>query len=441
MLYGIKTSSVQEKVIDPYQCIESMGVIRRAFWAREKCSDIGHYAYTEDPDVVILNGPAAPVVGKFNCKTGAYLWRAPIKFVSTVAYHPRARRVLGYAKTENALIELDADTGEVVRELRKTEFGPIGYSPNVRYATPYECNSPFRIYGTQIDDDPDLIMLADGENHIAGMLNMKTGKYVWHFGEYGKPGDDLAHLNKPHDVVWTLPGGAWIADHKNHRFLNVCNVMTDPQVGSQWIFPRPTSVSFVYNTPSTSFFPAVAAISGGEFGYQPLTLVIAEFDEVCLETATCVLGWMAIGGNQTSFNPRDPGLVQVNQWNSTFEVDWMRASRECHHLARFAKPYIITHPLKAHESWSSEPVVGLINRKITAKIFATADCRAVIEVPTPALRLLGARADYRWVPIDEFHVKAGKMALHTQEAPLAVCRITVTADKADTELTVHVEGY
>lgn len=431
---------MDERLRDQRQCIASSGVVRRAFWATEGCSDIVNFAYTEDPDVVILNGPATPMVGKYNCATHTYLWRTRIKFHSSVAYHPRSRRVLGYAHPQKALVELDADTGELVRELKATELGPIGQCQNVRYATSYDFRNAFKVYNTHIDDDPDLIFIADGENHVAGMLHMSTGKFVWRFGEYGKPGSDLTHLNAPRDVVWTFPGGAWIADHLNHRLLNVENVLTEPRVKNQWIFPRPTSVGFAYSTPASGFFAAVAAVAA-EFRYQPLTLVLAEFDEVCLETATCLLGWAPIACNQASFNPWNPRLLQVNQWNSAFEIDWMETPTAWKHMARFAKPYCIRQPIPADGHWSSEPVVGLINDRILAKVFATTDCRAVIEVPTPALRLLATPAEFQWVPVAEFPVARGKMALHAQHEPLAVCRITVLADKADAEVTVHVEGY
>jgi hypothetical protein len=380
------------------------------------------------------------MVGKFNCVTEKFQWRKPLAFLSSATYHPRTRRVLGYANAQRALVELDADTGEIVRALQNTELGPIGRCQNVRYAASCDIQGSFRVYRTPIEDDPDLVLIADGENHVAGMLRMSTGKFVWRFGEYGKPGSDLRHLNEPRDVVWTLGGGAWIADYQNHRLLNVSNLKEEPRVTHQWLFPRPTSVSFTYSTPGSGFFSANAAVAT-EGRYQPLTLVLSDFDEAGLEVFTSLLGWAPIASNLTAFNPWDPALLQVNQWNSAFEIEWMKTPRAWRHMARFAKPYALLENIPADRRWSSEPVVGLVNDRMLVKIFATADVRAVIEVPYPALRLLAAPAEFQWVPAAEIAAAGGRMTLYALREPLAVFRITVLANKADAQVTLHVEGY
>lgn len=422
-------------------CITSTDdVIRRAFWPTQDFSDISNFAYTEDPDIVILNGPGTPMVGKLNCRTQKFLWMKPIQFLSSVTYHPKTRRVLGYANPQHALIELDADTGEVVSELKATELGPIGRCQNVRYALSCNIHGAFRVYRTPVEEDPDLVLLADGEKHVAGMMRLSTGKFVWRFGEYGVAGSDLCHLHEPRDVAWTMAGGAWIADYQNHRLLNVSNLKKKPGVTHQWIFPRPTSVSFTYNTAGSGFFSANAAVAT-EGRYQPLTLVLSDFDEVGLDLFTSLLGWAPIASNLTAFNPWNPLLLQVNQWNSAFEIEWMKTPQAWKHMTRFAKPYALRQNIPVGNRWYSEPVVGLINDRMLVKILSTTDVRATIEVPSPALRLLGTPAEFQWTPVTDIPVGGGRITAHCMDFPPAVFRIAVVPEKTDVQLDVHVEGY
>lgn len=423
----------------PNCILDETGVVRRAFWPTANFSDISNFAYTEDPDVVILNGPGTPNVGAFRCSTQQFLWIKPLKIMSGVTYNPHTRRVFGYAEPQRALVELDVDTGEVVRELSRTELGPIGRCTNVRYATSGEMHMPFKVYNTSIEDDPELVMIADSENHIAGMLRLSTGRFVWRFGEYGVRGSDLRHLSAPRDVTWTLAGGAWIADYENHRLLGLANILGTPEVTHQWIFPRPTSVGFTYNSPAGGFFSANAAVAS-EGCYQPLTLVLSDFDEVGVHDYTSLLGWVPIASNLAVFNPWDPTLLQVNQWNSAFEVEWMKTPQAWRHMTRFAKHYTQQQSVSAGESWSSEPVVGLLNDRMLLRVFTTAPARLRIEVPEPMLRLLATPANFHWAPAVEVDVPAGRMLLHAIDPPPSVFRASIEATCGDMAVSVYVEG-
>lgn len=423
-------------------CISSASFVRRAFWATEEFSDILNFSYTDDPDLVVINGPGASRVGLFDCRRGRFRWKKRLMIWSGVTYHPRSRRILGFAKksfdAQGALVELDLATGRVVRELTQTADGPILAAQNPRYLTSYALGKPFSVYGTAIDDDPDLVLLPDGGRHTAGLLSLRTGRYRWKFGRDGKPGSGLDALHDPRDLVWTLAGGAWIADYANHRLLNLRNVDSKPEVAAQWIFPRPMSVAFTYSTPGSGFFSANAAVSTECF-YQPLTLVLSDFDDIGLDRYTSLLGWVPIASNQVAFNPWDPSLLQVNQWNSVFEVDWAEASRGWAAMARFAKPYAVRQPV-GPSGWASEPIVGLPHPRMLLKIHTNKPARAVIEIPQPALRLLAVPADFRWIPADEFALPAGRVTLRPVDPPPAVFRLRIKARQA-ASVNVSVEGY
>ncbi len=288
-------------------------------------------------------------------------------------------------------------------------------------------------------DHPNLVLVADREHHVAGLLHLDSGRFHWHFGEYNVPGSDLRHLSAPRDVAWTMPGGAWIADYANHRLLGLSQVAEEPEVTQQWLFPRPTSVSFTYTTPGSSIISANAAVSS-EGDYQPLTLVLSDFDEVGLPVYTSLLGWVPIASNQVTFNPWDPGLLQVNQWNSAFEVKWLETAHAWRHMARFAKPYARQQALPTGGEWSSEPIVGLINERMLVKIYADTALHLTLEVPEPALRLLAVPADFRWVPAGELSIPAGAMTLYPLEFPPAVFRLTVHNAAENAQFSLYVEG-
>ena len=72
---------------------------------------------------------------------------------------------------------------------------------------------------------------------------------------------------------------------------------------------------------------------------------------------------------------------------------------------------------RAGDDWSSEPIVGLLNQRMLAKIFYTTELRLQIEVPEPAWRLLAVPIDYRWVPAGEVTITAGTMTLHPYRIP------------------------
>ena len=82
-----------------------------------------------------------------------------------------------------------------------------------------------------------------------------------------------------------------------------------PEATHQWIFPRPTSVSFTYTTPGSGFISANAAVSS-EGDYQPLTLVLSDFDEIGISVYTSLLGWVPIASNLLMFNPWAPACCR-----------------------------------------------------------------------------------------------------------------------------------
>lgn len=418
-------------------CISSMsGVIRKAFWPTAEFSDICNFSYTEDPDVVIINGPGTPQVGKLNCNTQKFAWKAPFKFWTT-SYNPRTRRVLGYDIRQGILVELDADNGRVVRSVSSTNLGKLGTCASVRYLSPYSIAKSFKVYDASLSDDPDLVVVADTENHVAGIISLKASEFVWSFGEYGVAGSDNKHLNCPRDICTTIGNDFWIADSRNHRLLDVTR--TTSNVANHWIFPRPMSVGFSFNTANSHFFSANGAVSTESF-YQPLTLVLSDFDKIGLDRYTSIIGWVPIATNRVEFNPLDPSLLQVNQWNSAFEVDYMKAPTDLKFMTRFSKPYATNQKVAQGQSIVSEPVVGLVNDKMLAKIFVSHNATAIIEVPEPALRLLAVPADYSWVPMMESSLKAKMMNQIPFTHVPSVFRIKVLASGGDLQASIYVEG-
>jgi hypothetical protein len=421
-------------------CIHAdASVIKRAFWPTADFSDVSNFAYTEDPDEVILNGPGTPNVGKLNCRTQAFSWRAPYRF-GQVSYNPHSRRILGYDINSKALLELNGDTGTVLREIRSTNLGPLGYLANPRYATPFAIDTTINVYACVIDEDPDLVCISDQTHHVAGILHLGTREFVASFGEYGVAGRDLNHLSSPRDCTLTLGRNFWIADHENHRYLNIERGDGAMTVANQFVFPRPMTVGFTYDSAGSHFFSANAAIAT-ECWYQPLTLVLSDFDEAGLHCYTSLLGWVPIATNRVEFNPWNPSLLQVNQWNSTFEIDWTAAPRELRHMARFAKPYAKAQTLKAGEAFASEPIIGLINDRMALKAYATVPARAIVEVPEPAHRLCATPAEFTWVACDEFAVPANRMTIHGMDHPPAVFRVSIRTEEADGVISVYGEGY
>ena len=419
--------------------VDQAGVVRRAVWPTAEFSDVSNFVYTEDPDVIIVNGPGTPNVGVFNTATRQMLWKKPYRFLSGVTYNPHTRRILGYAIPHCALLELDLATGDLVRSLAKTELGPLGHCTNVHYAGAHCPRTAFQVYTARIEYDPNLVLVADSDHHIAGMLHLDSGQFHWRFGEYNVPGNDLRHLAAPRDVAWTMPGGAWIADYANHRLLGLSHVADAPEATHLWLFPRPTSVSFTYTTPGSSFISANAAVAS-EHNYQPLTLVLSDFDEVGLPVYTSLLGWVPIASNQVTFNPWDPSWLQVNQWNSAFEVNWLETASAWRQMTRFVKPYARQQVLSAGSEWSSEPITGLLNERMLVKIFADTTLHLQLEVPEPAMRLLAVPTDFRWVPAGELTIPAGVMTLYPIEFPPAVFRLTLHGAADDAHFSVYVEG-
>jgi len=412
---------------------------KRCWWPHPLFNDIFQLEYTEDPDVVFLSAPGSHSVGKIHCKTGEVFWIASVE-ANGISYHPRARRLIAADRVNNRLIEFDADTGKEVRTIDRTNLGSMGHVWGVHYLTNYAFSSEFSIYQHRFYDDPDLVAIADAKNHIAGVLRLSTSSFEYSFGEYGVRGSDGNHLDYPRDLSLFAGSCAWVADCGNHRLVHYDLTQKPPRVNYLWLFPSPSSIRYTFNSPNADCMSGNAVVTTEDF-YQPLTLILSDFLSTGLEHYTSLIGLIPIATNVAVFNPRDPLLVAVNQWNSVFEIAWDQSAEQFRHLRRFSKHYLANKRIVRSGEWSSPPIVGLINDRMRIKIYSSEAIEASIETPEPKFRLLVVPPDFRWKTEETISCRGDRVTSFLMEAPLDVYRIRIGPTDEDTTCSVYVEGY
>lgn len=418
---------------------------KRCWWPHPLFSDILQVEYSEDPDIVFLSAPGSHSIGKVNCKTGEILWIVPSIEANGISYHPRAKKVIAADRVNNQLIEYDSETGKAIRSFDKTELGPMGKVWGVHYIANYATSSSFDIYGWRNSsykfcEDPDLVAIADTTYHIAGVLKLSSGRFKYYFGEYGVAGDDNKHLHSPRDISLWANYGAWIADYSNHRLVHLDLTKNPPEINYKFIFPSPSCVRYTFDSPNADCFSASAVISTEDF-YQPLTLILSDFNGTGLEHYTSLIGSMPIASNIVTFNPHNPLLISVNQWSSVFEVAWDKSSEQFRHLRRFSKHYLTHQLIAKSKEWVSPPVIGLLNEKMRIKIYSSKAMDAFIESPEPKFRLLAVPPDFQWKTVEPIRCREDQITCFLMEAPLDVYRIKIKPQSEDTLCSVYVEGY
>jgi len=416
----------------------SSSCFNRCWWANEIFGDIFQIEYSEDPDIIFISGRGTKQVGKVNSRTNKVIWTYPVR-ASGISYHPGIKRLICAADEEEKLIELDSETGRLIREIKETNLGPIGKVWDICYCSNDSMPKPFSVYDTHYRDDPDLVAFADWKNHVAGILRLSKTTFEFCFGEYGKKGDDLRHLNCPRDVA--VHGSyplVWISDWENDRLLYVDT--TNNTVKYIWLCPSPSSVRYMLNSPASTC-TAVNAVVSTEFRYQPLTLVLSDFQGEGLRDYTSLIGSIPIATNVATFNPHNPQLISLNQWNSVFEINWVESSNTLRYLRRFSKHCVTNCILADHGEWTSRPIVGLINDRMQIKIYASGNLKAYIESPEPKYRLLAVPPDFKWKTVDMFNCQKRKFSNYVADPPLDVFRVKVRNLGKECSFSLYLEGY
>ena len=178
--------------------------------------------------------PAQYGLYRIDFTTREVLWELHGGTYGPLCLHPDGDRFLIYksAKPENeswGIAERKVSDGSLIRGLSATILGPIGHSGMT--------------WGSQAvydPHDPDKIWIADPENHVIIRTDW-NGNVDWQFGEYGVPGSDDTHLNRPSSISLIKGSYAYThgvaADWNNHRVLLVNTLV--PTIELKLPFPYP----------------------------------------------------------------------------------------------------------------------------------------------------------------------------------------------------------
>ena len=176
--------------------------------------DLAQVQYSDDPNVFFLADFGNKVVSKYDYSKEKVIWETEIGGAGNpfaISYN-KAKNAIVVAAQGARIYELDADTGDILRHIKSTDLGSIGWVRMVRYH----------------QEQPKYVFFTDYSNHIFARLNMETGGIDHQFGTYDTELHDKTGLSKPvgFDLA-TNPntGGIYsdilIADLGNNRLVRV----------------------------------------------------------------------------------------------------------------------------------------------------------------------------------------------------------------------------
>jgi hypothetical protein len=390
--------------------------------------------YSDSPDIIFLRacemynprnaGGMVPFISKYDWKNNKFIWKQYYNAI-TFTFHPDINRVALFDYDNKVIRELDASTGALIRTISSSNLGSFGLI-NLRYDFWH----------------PNYVWIADRLRHYVGRLNLDTGTIDFQFGVPDTPGSDLTHLNNPRYIFpdWTYdpPRRAVVTDWKNHRIL-VLDLTTSPPsvMNPMYIVPYPNVFTIMQNKtgPFNYAYGIGVEGGGGEGGYQPLTLIFSDFGSIDGEN---LLAHIPMATDVLEFNPFNPFIVLLGQWNSVFEVDWRRPPT---HLRRFSKWFARNLSLTAGSSWQSVPIVGMVHDKFLIKVYSSQPATMFIEVPEPKFKGIQADINFTWKVFGGTALQADKVTPWSTLTPPDVFRIRVVMGSSSGNISVYGEGW
>jgi len=303
-------------------------------------------------------------------------------------YTPGLDRILVADAGNRRVVEIDAETFELVQELTSVGGVPL--------------NSPF---GVCYDPgNPARFLVSDNAAHWVVYTNW-AGDILASFGERGVPGSDHTHLNSPYFVMMEL-----IADMGNDRVIATAG----------WAGPWRRAIPF--NAPTAvdrkgTYF----AVSSGYPWNQQLTLIVEDVGALggyggriihAIPCSTNVLRW----------NPTDYMKALITYYVSVWELNLHRARRWFRYTP-WSMRMIRSVSLDAGGVAHSSPIIDIYDKKCIY-IYSDQDCTVDIEVAQPYGNIL--MWDETWRTFDSISVIGGKLKPYMTYYKLGAFRLKVT---------------